>query len=367
MATNKSNTNAATPSDGILPIDFDNVNNGPVGGGMPTMSAPTTTPTTMGAPIPGSLLNSMENMSPAAQAAMAATPSIDRGIRRMDPPQPTINDGPVSISLNVDVKELDIEPNKKYFVRLPHSGYEFNVRGLTVEEEDTIKSSNSSTKRAAETIMKVLYNCISNDVKGKGQPFETYESFIRNISLPDRDTIVLAVIEQTYESTHDMNVRCAKCGKNFTESVCIPDCVTYKHYMGKSPIMQKRHVLTFPDLKWKMYLKIPTVSDELRTLNTNQMSGDLQRSADYIFIDRIEYAMKVDTGQIVEDTVNNCAQIYGMIKGQPAIIRKRIEKEYEKFRGDYGVSGSYDTVCKYCESPITVTIVPISHFLFLVQ
>ena len=358
--TNNKGTSTNNNPDGILPINFDGAT--PINGGMPTLNVSPG----MNNPIPGAILNNMDNLSPAAQAAIAATPSSDR-VNKGIVSKPVINDGPVSISLNVDIKELDIEPNKKYFVRLPHSGYEFNVRGLTVEEEDTIKSSNSSTKRVAETIMKVLYNCISNDVKTKDHPFATYESFIRNISQSDRDTIALAVIEQTYESTHDMNIRCAKCGKSFTESVCLPDCITYKHYMGKTPILQKRHVLNFPDLRWKMYLKIPTVADELKTLNTNQMSGDLQKSADYIFIDKIEYTMKVDTGQFVEDSINNCAQIYGMIKGQPAIIRKRIEKEYEKFRGDYGVTGAYDTVCKYCENPITVTIVPISHFLFLVQ
>ena len=361
---NSNNVQSPAAPDGILPIDFDQVPNG-----MPTMTTPPQQQTQPTGPIPGGLLKQAAdtNLSPAMQAAIASTPSINTMPSYMKAPEPTINDGPVSISLDVNIKDVDIEPNKKYFVRLPHSGHEFNVRGLTVEEEDTIKSSNSSTKRAAETIMKVLYNCISNDVKSKGQPFENYDSFIRNISLADRDTIVLAVIQQTYESTHDMNVRCSRCGKGFTESVCLPECITYKHYMGKAPILQKRHILTFPQLKWKMYLKIPTVYDELKTLNTNQMVADLQKSADYIFIDKLEYVMTTDHGQVLEDTITNCAQIYGMIKGQPAIIRKRIDKEYDAFRGEYGVVGSYETVCKYCDSPITVNIVPIAHFLYLVQ
>lgn len=330
-----------------------------------------------GAPTSDGILPIQPTFSNAGiEAAKAATPSLEINNPALNPNKkkdsmpkvdPKINET-TSVSLNVEIiKELDTEPNKRYFVKLPHSGYEFNVRGLLVEEEDMIKSSNTSTKRAAETIMKVLYNCISNDIKTKDHPFGRYETFISNISLADRDTLVLAVIEQTYESTHDMNIRCNKCGKNFVETVCLPNCITYNHYTGAAPILQKRHILEFPELKWKMYLKIPTVLDEIKTLNTNQMVDDLQRSSEYIFIDKLEYTMKTDRGDIMNDSISNPVQIYGMIKTKPAIIRKRIEKAYERFRGDWGVTGQYETVCKYCESPIIVNIIPISHFLYMVQ
>lgn len=310
------------------------------------------------------------NLSPRQQQVIAATPVMQQipdlhGKKTT----PSINEGATKISLDVRIQtpEDDTENKKQYFVKLPHSGYEFNVRGLLVEEEDEIKSSNTSTKRAAETIMKVLYKCISNDIKTKDHPFGRFDTFCKNISIADRDAIALAVIEKTYESTHDMNIRCARCGKSFNETITLPECMTYKFYTGTTPLLQKRHVLEFPELKWKMYLKIPTLYDELKTLNSNEKNDDIQRATEYIYIDKLEYQDKTDRDEIVNDVLTNYVQIYAMLKKQPAIIRKRIEKEYEKFRGDYGVNGQYETSCQYCDSPILVNIIPITHFLFLVQ
>ena len=316
------------------------------------------------------------NMSPRAQAAMAAVPSIDTVPAILKDNQPSsktpakeaLPNNTKSISLDVKVEnDPSLEHLKNYFVRLPHSGYEFDVRGLLVEEEDEIKSSNTSTKRAAETIMRTLYNCISDEIKTKDHPFGRFETFCKSISSDDRDAIALAVIEKTYESTHEMNIRCPRCGQSFDEVVSLPACMKWNFYTGSVPILQKRQVLEFPDINWTVYLKIPTLADEMKTLSVNEKVEDLQRASDYIFIDKIDYVDTDSNGRKFKDSVSNYIQIYGMIKKKPAILRKRIQKEYEKFKGDWGVKGQYETTCKSCGSPITVNIIPLSHFLYLVQ
>lgn len=320
------------------------------------------------------------NLSPKVQASMASTPNVDvipsilKDNKSTPKPISTNINNSKILNLNVNVETRDpTESSKNSFVRLPHSKFEFDVRGLLVKEEDEIKSSNTSTKRAATTIMKKLYDCISSDIKSPDHPFGTFEGFCKSISQADRDTIAMAVIEKTYESSHEMTVKCPRCGETFDELISLPQCMTYKYYTGDGSILDRRQIIEFPDIKWKMYLKIPTLWDELKTLNTNEHVEDLQRAAEYIFIDKIEYTDINDRGQILEDVVDNYARIYAMIKNKPAIIRKRIFKEYENFRKDpkdgkeYGVTGKHETTCKYCDSPITVNIVPISHFLQLVS
>lgn len=319
-----------------------------------------------------------ENLSPRVQAAIASTPSLDdipvilKGETNTIT-KPEVNTSKV-IHLDVKVDKNDeTESLKKYFVRLPHSQYEFDVRGLLVKEEDEIKSSNTSTKRAATTIMKVLYNCISNDIKTPDHPFGTFEGFCRSISQADRDTIAMAVIEKTYESTHEMTVRCPRCNQSFDELISLNECMHYKYYTGEGNILDKRQVLKFPDINWTMYLKIPTLADELKTLNSNEQVEDLQRASEYIFVDKIDYVDTNERGQKLEESVTNYARIYTLIKNRPAIIRKRIFKEYDNFKKDprdgkeYGVTGKFETTCKYCDSPITMNIVPISHFLSLLS
>lgn len=330
------------------------------------------------------ITDSTSKLSPKAQAAVASTASADltsavvlndfkdtKNDNKATIPSPLTERKELSLDIHID-QDLATEGQKNYFVKLPHSGYEFDVRGLLVREEDEIKSSNTSTKRAAETIMKTLYNCISDDIKTKDHPFGRFETFCKSISLADRDAICLAVIEKTYESTHEMNIRCPRCGKSFDETICLPQCMHYKFYDGKVPILERRQVLEFPNIDgkgnhWTMYLKIPTLADELKTLSVNEKVDDLQRASEYIFVDRLDYSSKDNLGRTFNDSISNYIQIYGMIKEKPAIIRKRILKEFETFAGDWGVRGSYETTCKSCDSPITVNIVPISHFLYLVQ
>ena len=331
------------------------------------------------------LINSTkDNLAPKVQAGMAATPSIDiipsilsngNNIAKVSNKTGTTSINSTKIlNLNVNVETKDpTESNKNMFVRLPHSKYEFDVRGLLVREEDEIKSSNTSTKRAATTIMRKLYDCISSDIKTPDHPFGSFDGFCKAISQADRDTLAMAVIEKTYESSHDMNIRCPRCGESFDEMISLPQCMTYKYYNGDGNILDRRQLLEFPDIKWKMYLKIPTLWDELKTLNANEHVEDLQRAAEYIYIDRIEYVDVNEHGQMLEEVVDNYARIYAMIKNKPAIIRKRITKEYENFKKDprdgkeYGVTGKYETTCRFCDSPITVNIIPISHFLQLVS
>lgn len=273
-------------------------------------------------------------------------------------------DSVTTLNTNVYIKRDESEGKKKFFVHLPHTGYEFNVRGLSVEEEDEIKASNTTPKKSAETIMRVLYNCISNDMKKADSPFASFESFCRNITQADRDALTVAVTQMSYESTHDMIIRCGRCGKQFVEQVCIPDCMEYHNYTGDIPILQRRKILEFTDLHWKLYLKLPTVQDEL-----NQLSDSISenKASDYLFIEKIEFTDKDEYGHEFNETYTDLSAIYGMIKKQPAIFRKRLLKEFEKFVGDWGVEGKYSTVCKNCNNNIEVGIVPVSHFLSMVQ
>ena len=271
------------------------------------------------------------------------------------------------VRINVSTTSDSNEMRKNFFVKMPHSNFEFDVRGLTIEEEDSIKSSNSSAKRIADSIMHILYNCISQDIKKPGSPLGTYDSFIHNISLADRDALALAVIQQTYGASHEMATPCRRCGKSFTEEVSLPECMDLNIYTGEIPILSQRKVLEFPEFGWKMYLKIPTVADELATLSSNDRIDDVQKAAEFIYIDKIEFTEKNDQGRSYSDSFTNYLAIYGMLKRKPAKLRKEIQKAYEQFRGDWGVTGKHETTCKFCGSPVEVMISPISHLLFLVQ
>lgn len=322
-----------------------------------------------------------ENLSPRAQMEIGSALMIDEEFKNpiINLPKQQVQQTAaaninaskqINLKVNIDKDDSD-EIKKQYFVRLPHSGFEFDVRGLTVEEEDAIKSAGSSGKRVAQKIMETLYNCISKDVKGEGSPLSTYDSFTKHISVADRDALALAVIEKTYESTHEMTIRCPNCNKSFDEIISLRNCFEYTYYTGEVSIMDKRQELDIDDndtnTHWKLYFKIPTLADELKVLNTNASSDDLQRAADYIFIDKLEFDDVDDRGMKRHEVVNNYVRIYGLIKKRPAIIRKRILNAYKEFQGDWGVKGSYETSCKYCGSPITMTILPIMHFLELVR
>ena len=302
----------------------------------------------------------------------AITPDVPiMGSGKKKSPSITVNDrAPTKISLNVANGMDPTDVHKHYYVKLPHSNYEFEVRGLLVEEEDALKSATTSPKRAGDMIMKTFWNCISSDIKKPDHPFGRFDTFCKSISLADRDALALAICQETYGSTHDMIVTCSRCGKTFVDQVCLPECIDLNIYHGPTPILQQRKVVELPELGWKIYLKIPTVADELATLNTDSIDRNSKenissRASDYIFIDKIEFDDKTDTALNFSDTITNYISIYGLIRKRPAIIRKLLAKEYESFRGDWGITAKHETTCKYCDSPIEVRIAPVSHFMFL--
>lgn len=274
----------------------------------------------------------------------------------------------ITLKVNVENRNNNDELYKKYFVRLPHSKYEFNVRGLLVEEEYRIKNDYGIPKKSIETFNHIFYDCISDDIKNlPNHPFNTYESFIRSISQVDRDVIALAIIEQTYESIHDMAVVCNNCREQFTTQVNLSECMNIKYYPGEpGQLIQKRKVIEIPELEWTVYLKVPTLFDELKLVNMNTNTPIMQKAIEYGYIDKIEYVDNTTVGKKKSST-SNVIEIYSLISKKPAIIRKRILKEMSDLIGDYGVTTRFDTKCEYCGSPITVNINPINHFLFLVQ
>lgn len=312
-----------------------------------------------------------DGLTPMAPDAISATTPIAAVEKKKKVAPVTVNDrAPTKISLNVSNGMDPTDIHKHFFVKLPHSGYEFEVRGLLVEEEDALKSANTSPKRAGDMIMRTFWNCISSDIKKPDHPFGRFDTFCQSISLADRDTIAVAITQETYGATHDMVVTCPRCGKSFVENVCLNDCIDINIYNGPTPILQQRKVLELPELGWKIYMKIPTVADELATLANNSGSENgkenlAQRASDYIFIDKIELNENDDMSAHFDKTITNYIAIYGLIRKRPAIIRKLLAKEYEKFRGDWGINGKYETSCKYCDSPIEVRISPVSHFMFL--
>jgi hypothetical protein len=269
-----------------------------------------------------------------------------------------------------------------YFVRLPHSGYEFKVRSMLVMEENALKLKNSTPLDMYNGLLQIMYDCISPDVKVKGHPFETYDGFIRNISLQDRDTILFAIINQTYEETHEMLINCGRCGHRSTPTVNLNNYISFNHYTGEEPILVQRVPLKIPEYEWIVYFRLPTVFDELQTLiNGNKHSGNPKSNeehtaaVEFIYIDKIEFVahddpipgMGVRQSGIREDVVDNYIMIYSMIKNKPARLRKKISKFFADTFRDYGVFAKFETTCEKCDASISVNINPVNHFLFLVQ
>ena len=254
----------------------------------------------------------------------------------------------------------------KYQVILPHTLHELHVRGLSIEEEDVLKSSMTSPKMMYENLTNVIFSCIDDEDKKKAG-FKDVRTFMSLITPSDRDALLMGIVIQSYDDIQDLYVTCSSCGKNFTEKSNMVENIDMTPYDNlETPILNLKPQVQIPEYGWTVYLKQPTLLDETNLIGKNKQNTALSNAANYIIVDRIEFNAVNAKNTEVRDACSNTLEIYGMICKKPVKVRKTIMTKWNEIFGKYGIKISHTCTCTSCGNEITNHINPISHVFFLV-
>jgi len=94
----------------------------------------------------------------------------------------------------------------EYEVITPQTKLSYNVRSLTVQEEERLKGSLLSPMHTK-----------------KPDHITDYESFLKNTTLKDRDALLYGLYHITYENIRNFDVSCTSCGKTYPITVKVSD------------------------------------------------------------------------------------------------------------------------------------------------
>lgn len=215
-------------------------------------------------------------------------------------------------------------------------------------------------KNKLDVFNKIIYNCIVS----KPEEIDTYEKFIQNVTIRDRESIFSGLYHSSYGDDVDMNITCPKCENNFDIKLSLLNGVSINEYEGeKLEIIKKRAVVELDYVPVIIELKEPTLKDEL-DLEDNFLlkNEDDEFTSMFMYIDSIKYYENNDPS-ILKEITSISDKIFA-IKSIIPKDKKKIRKAYADNFGKYGIKFNYETTCprSSCRSTVYVGVDIVNQF-----
>jgi hypothetical protein len=231
----------------------------------------------------------------------------------------------------------------EYEVVTPQTKLSFTLRSLTVQEEEHLKGSFMTPNRIAEHLNKCLYDSIVS----KPESITNYDTFLRSITLKDRDVLIYGLFHITYEEIRNYQVKCSGCSKEYPISVEVSKTFNFNQYPGQD-ILQDKIKVDLPVSKGvSAYIKQPTLFDE--AVATKELSGrpgiNLDTVTEILIIDRFEQDIEKQVTPLV---INDRLDIIEAYLSLPARDKRAIYGAWDDNFGKYGISLKMKSYCQFC-------------------
>ena len=170
----------------------------------------------------------------------------------------------------------------EYEVVTPQGNKKFTVRSMSIADEDNLKGSLIVPSSFPEHLAQVLWNCI---VK-KPENIKTFNDFISNTTLKDRDALIYGLYATTYKNMHTYEVVCDKCGHTNTVNIDIDkalqgtfwdpnEVIDTEKGTKKGDIISYRRTVDLKEFNGvHCVLKAPTIKDEIYYSEHDDSSDD---------------------------------------------------------------------------------------------
>lgn len=247
----------------------------------------------------------------------------------------------------------------EYSVITPQTLQEFTVRALTVSEEEKLKASLLTPNKLADHLNEVIWECIAK----KPDSIKTYQDFMNQITIKDRDALMYGLYHVTYKDIHNYDVTCVQC--DYVNSVKVNFLKSLKAVMwpvGTDTIIDKRVPVKFTIASnVTAIIKQPLLIDEHNLLKDNAFVSDEIRDMNMqlLIIDKFEIDRE---GSKVPSTIEDRDNILKGYKELPSTDRKVIDSAYEESFGKYCVDIATRIRCQKCSHEENISIDLVKQF-----
>jgi len=250
----------------------------------------------------------------------------------------------------------------EYEVITPQTGLSYHVRSLNVLEEERLKASFLTPKKANDHLNK----CIFDSMVKKPAEIKNYDTWLKNTTLKDRDALLYGLYHITYEEIRNYDITCATCQKTYAVTVKASETFNNTPYNGKDPILEMRHDTEMPVTKSVFVtLKQPTLWDEVMALKTTntEATGSLDILTETLIIEKF-YQNKPEGGDSI--VYSQREDIIDAYRSLAAKDKRHIYSEYREKFGKYGIELKMLTSCTHCGAEDLINIDLVGNFFRMV-
>jgi hypothetical protein len=249
----------------------------------------------------------------------------------------------------------------EYEVITPHTHLSFCLRSLSVSEEEKLKGSLMTPTKITEHLNKCLYE---SAVK-KPDMITDYKSFLKNLSLKDRDALLYGLYHITYEEIRNYDIKCSNCKKEYPITVKASEMFNLTPYPDEDVLSKKLKVDLPASVGVSAFIRQPTLDDEAEAIkNLGSTPGlTIEMITETLILDRFEQAQEEAVDPIVYANRNDVIDAY---KTLPAKDKRIIYEKYNEEFGKYGIKLKIKTYCIYCGYEEVVDVDLVENFFRMV-
>jgi len=231
----------------------------------------------------------------------------------------------------------------EYEVLTPQTKQSFTLRSLNVQEEENLKGSYLTSTKMSEHLNKCIYDVL---VK-KPDTIKDYDSFLRNVTIKDREALLYGLYHITYEDVRNYEVICPSCDKEFPITVRISDTFNFNEY-PTDDILTARKSIPLPKTPGVFAtVKQPTLFDEISSMKqlSSRPSSTLDAIGETLIIEKFE---QTADESITPQEFTDKEDIIDAYLVLPAKDKRAIFNAYMENFGKYGIDLKMRYDCNSC-------------------
>ncbi len=248
----------------------------------------------------------------------------------------------------------------EYEVITPQTHDSYHTRTLNVQEEERLKASFLTPSKITEHLNKCIYDSL---VK-KPAKIKTYEDFLKNVTLKDRDALLYGLYHITYEDIRNYEIKCGNCAKNYQISVKASETFNSLAYPDKD-VLKKKVEVELPVSKGvTATIKQPTLFEELLAFKTlgAQPNANVDIITETLVIQ--EFKQLPESGDII--VWNEPGDIIDAYLSLPPLDKRKIHSTYRTTFGKYGIVLKMKSTCIHCGQEEDVDLDLVQNFFRMV-
>jgi hypothetical protein len=248
----------------------------------------------------------------------------------------------------------------EYEVITPQTNLSYNIRSLNVQEEERLKGSLLSQIKINEHLNKCIYEALTK----KPEIITSYDVFLRNTTLKDRDALLYGLYHITYEEIRNYDVFCMSCRKQYPVTVQASSTFSMKPYPGDDILKKEVHETLPISKNVTAFFKQPTLFDEMLHFQSGGARSDnMDLLMETLIITKFQYQPDEADTEIYSDRED----IMDGYKSLPAKDKRAIYKRFREEFGQYGISLKMLSTCIHCGKTDEIDIDLVDNFFRMVH